>query len=330
MLVLSPSKHVLSEAERGEREGKRRAPVKKPFVLSLSKHPWLSPLAFLALPLLLLAGGCVASAEPGDPALPPGFEAAGVPDVDLNAYAYVDAGVPVTLPASALGDGAGPISLLRVEAALRDPGVDQAAWLLTLDGEARFLSATETPWSDGIAAAWGDGQRACVEARYPEAWETIRLLPAHPPGKAVAVGFVRNAGDLADDVLALQGIQVPGLGSALGFIRVRTLAFAAYANDLASLPAALTPEAIQDAGVGIVAVGRAGYPGVLVNFLIGRFASRLGLDDVTVVGEEARHRSLDGGLHLMMKSYGATLYFVVAGTRDSAEALLGSVVADQS
>ena len=288
--------------------------------------------ALLTLSALLtsLAGGCAASAEPGHPALPPGFEDAGVPDVDLNAYAYLDAGVPVTLPASALGDGAGPIGLLRVEAALRDPGVDQAAWLRTLDGEARFLSATETPWSDGIAAAWRDGQRASVEARYPEAWETIRLLPAHPPGRAVAVGFARNAGDLADDVLALQGIQVPGLGSALGFIRIRTLAFGAYASDPSSLPTPMTAMAIRDAGLGLVAVGRAGYPGVLVDFLIGRFAGRLGLDDVTVAGEKARHRGLDGGLHLMMKSYGATLYFVVAGTRDDAEALLASVVADQS
>ena len=131
-------------------------------------------------------------------------------------------------------------------------------------------------------------------------------------------------------MLALQDIQVPGLGSALGLIRVRTLVFGAYANDLSSLPATLTPEAIRDAGVGIVAVGRAGYPGVLVNFLIGRFAGQLGLGDVTVAGEEAHDRSLPGGLHLMMKSYGATLYLVVAGSREHAEALLGAVIADQS
>ena len=144
------------------------------------------------------------------------------------------------------------------------------------------------------------------------------------------MGFARNAADLADDVLALQGLDVPGLGSALGLIRVRTLAFGAYASDLSALPGTLTPEALRESGIGLVAVGRAGYPGILVNFLIGRFAGRLGLDDVTVDGVKARHRGLPGGLHLMMKNYGATLYLIVAATREDAEALLRSVVADQA
>jgi len=299
------------------RRGLGSAAVRPPILLALA---------------VLLAAGCVASVEPGEPALPPGFEDIGVPDVDVNAYLYLylGEGTPLTLPPFALGDEElEPINVVRVEAALRDPGADQAAWLQTLDGEALFFSVAETSWSAGIAAAWRDGQRVSVEARYPDVWETIRLLPEQPPGRPVAIGFVRNAGDLADDVLALQDIQVPGLGSALGLIRVRTLAFGAYADDLSSLPATLTPEMIRDAGVGIVAVGKAGYPDALANFLIGRFAGQLGLGDATVAGEKAYDRSLPEGLYLVMKSYGATLYLVVAGSREHAEALLGAVIADQ-
>ena len=302
-----------------------------------------------------LVAGCASAAKAGDPALPAGFAERGIPDVELTAYLYVDAGAPLELPTSAFGgDSDAPASLARLEGAALSLGVDQAvrldlanasdaasvgalargsagpsAWVEVV-GTRVALGTSEGAWADALRAAWAGDARAAVASRYPAVWDVLRMLPPDPPGRPIAVGFAREVRETGSGALALGGIDVPGLGSALRFLRVETLAFGAYSNDLAVLPSEASAEAIAESGVGIVAVADAEYPGVIVGLLIGGFADRLGLAEATVAGEQARYRSLPGGLHLLFKDYGATLYFVVSGTRQGAEELLGSIITAQS
>ena len=299
-----------------------------------------------------LATGCTSAAKAGDPALPAGFAERGIPDVDLTAYLVVDAGAPVEISTSAFGDGSGSFATLaRLEGAVLSLGLDQAVRLdltnapdaASVGGLARGSSAwvevagtrvtlgtSEGTWASALRAAWAEGvEPVTVASRYPAVWDVLRLLPADPPARPIAAGFAREIRDSTDALLTLGGIDVPGLGSALGFLRVETLAFGVYAADVAVLPTAPTPEAIKDAGIGIVAVADAEYPGIIIGLLIGGFADRMGLTDTTVAGEDARYRSLPGGLHLLFKNYGATLYFVASDTRQMAEELLGSIIASQ-
>lgn len=299
-----------------------------------------------------LAVGCTA-AKQNDPALPAGFAERGIPDVELNAYLYVDAGAPVAAPASAFGEGSNDdVSVAWMETVLLNVGVDRAtrieladasegalvgalasvspgaAWV-DVAGHSVAMGASEGAWADTLRAAWAEEARATVDSRYPDVWNVLRLLPPDPPSQPIAVGFTRDVREAAGDALAWGIIDVPGLESALNLLRVEVVAFALYSPEPVVMPERLTAEAILTANLRVVAIADAEYPGVLVDLLIGRFAGKLGLADTTVEDEDAMSRTLPGGLHLFFKNYGAALYFVVAGTQADAEGLLGSIIIAQ-
>ena len=70
----------------------RRGPAAKAGLAGL-----VLALAILPLGVLALAG-CAAGTKAGDPALPTGFADLGMPDVDVNALVYVNAGEPARVP----------------------------------------------------------------------------------------------------------------------------------------------------------------------------------------------------------------------------------------
>jgi hypothetical protein len=60
--------------------------------------------------------------------------------------------------------------------------------------------------------------------------------------------------------------------------------------------------------------------------MLNTFASRAGLEDITIGGEEARYRNLDNKAHLILKNFGGVLYFALSPTREGAEQLMQSVI----
>ncbi len=310
----------------------------------------------LALGVVALAG-CAVGAKAGEPALPAGFAALDMPDVDANAFVYVNAGQPARVPLGAFGAtdlvaGAGVVS---IEVIVNDPDSDFAARAEFVDGAtarrvaeaARSVaSADAARWvsSEGavvavghsdaaggnlVREAWAAGSRVTIEERYPDAWEAIRLLPEDAPGRPVAVGFARNAPDLLDATLAATDFSLPGLASALSFIRADVIAFGVYAADPSQLPEQLNREALRGSGIGVLGVAQAGYPGFVVGFLFDQFAERANLEETEVGGTTALYRVVDGDLHLMVKAYGSSIYLATAPTRAEVEALLLAVVRSQ-
>ena len=95
-----------------------RPPASLPFPKSVPSLSWLTAIALIAVML----AGCSSGAKSGEPALPHGFIASGIPDVELDAYFYVSAGREVGLPPEAFGDagelGGQPLGVQSLEAAL--------------------------------------------------------------------------------------------------------------------------------------------------------------------------------------------------------------------
>ncbi len=325
-------------------------------------------LAALLLVALLAAASAVAAAacsgaKPGDPALPPGFVERGLPPVELNAYVYADPGYAVPVNVTAFGGvaGAPPFAVRRAEGAVAAPDTEQAAqfeldaawqaqaaaswfggqsgagaWAMA-DGPVLAVAREPGAWADEMAAGWSLDRREAIDSRYPEVWETLRLLPEAPPGEPLAAGFVRNAAGVADDLAALTRADAPNLEQAFDLARIDTVVFAVYAERPEALRSGATPDSLRAAGVGAIAVAKSRYPALVIGLLTGRFtgplagrfAGQLGLEEAEVEGERAWRRSLSGEAHLMVKIYGAAFYFAAAPTPEGAEALIASVIRSQ-
>ena len=303
--------------------------------------------------------GCTPSGNFGDPALPTGFLNATIPDVELNAYIYVNAGRELALPIQAFGDapgvadqqlgvrsielvvnGAGKefgvavtfersedaesaAATVRQQAgAESSEGVDISSAMLT-------LARGQGDWPSQLSEAWAVGDRVQLEVKYPNMYVTMRLLPAQAPATPVAAGFVRNVSVLLEELLAQAGLSVSGVGAAFQLVRAESLAFVVYADDLDALPAEATVEAVKGASLGIIAVTRTTYPGVLVNMLLGTFAGRIGMELTKVGDESVRYRDIEGHAHLMAKNFGPSLFFALASTREDVETLMEAVIANQ-
>ena len=311
----------------------------------------------LALVAVLALGACTGAKE-GDPELPSGMLEAGLPDVDVSMALYMSTGKPVAVPASMLGaqiDGSLPV--VSIQAVAADPVTDfagrfvfadatSAAVALTLaeqkvasDGAAWTLGSANAvmlghstdAWGQAVQTAWvPPGATQSPDVKAPEAWSTLRLLPEDVPGDAVAAGFATNVSAMVDRILESGDVSVSGLDSALSLVRVSTVAFAAYADGLTTLPTEATASGAAEAGAGVIAVAQAGYPGPIINMLLGQFAGRIGLEKVAVGGQDAYYKALEGGLHLYAVTYGATFYFAIAADQTQAEGLVGAVVRSQA
>ena len=64
--------------------------------------PLLVSVSILGFAFLAIVG-CSTKVSSSSPALPPGFDEYGLPNVNLNGYVYFDAGKSVTLPPLPLG-----------------------------------------------------------------------------------------------------------------------------------------------------------------------------------------------------------------------------------
>lgn len=316
-------------------------------------RPLARPLAAL---ICLLSVAACASPPPGEPELPPGFVERGMPDVDINAYVYAAAATPVDVAADAFGgapDARFHVRFLEATAravgreygvlvAFETPEMASAAadlvrrrdagqllrWVGVTGSQVQFGQAG-TGWGEDLQRAWDADIRARVETRYPGAWDTLRLLPSDAPGEPLAAGFVRDAAVLIDEVSATVGLTLEGLDSALSLVRVDTLAFGVYGpTGLAAVPARPTADEAGRLGMGLLAVGRAGYPGAIVGFLLSRYAGLAGLLPMDLNGGRGWQRRV-GDLHLVVVHTGPVVYLALAADPEQARSLLEAALADR-
>ena len=314
-------------------------------------------LAAAAAALGLIAA-CGDQAKLGDSALPPGFAESGIPSVRINAYGYADAGAPMCVPMSAFGDpddGSDCITALRVVSLVNDPTSDYATltefaaeaiaeraadiaagniagkpdhWVHVI-GSSVALGRSEGAWGDEVIDAWTSGAGAAIEKQDSGVWEALRLFPEQPPAAPVAAGFVRNVADLMDHLLDSTGVGLPGLADGLSLVRVGSVAYVVYADEVSTLPEAPSRGALRELDAGVLAAAQSGYPGFIVDMMFSNFVEQSGLAEVDVDGVLAHHRTVHD-LHLMLKHYGPTIFIALSPTREGVEGLLRSVTASQA
>jgi len=83
------------------------------------------------------------------------------------------------------------------------------------------------------------------------------------------------------------------------------------------------------AAAGAVAVAQSSYPGFIVGFMLGTMAGRAGLETLDIGGESVLYRDLGEGAHLMAKTYGPTMFFALAPSKEQAQKLIETVMANQ-
>ena len=285
-----------------------------------------------------------------DPMLPPGFEEARLPDGDFNAYLYVSHGAPIAAPLEAFGESAGASAQSDLElsslGAWVGPSLDsfgaraefqrqvqaQAAETALGDDVERWredsvlrLVRGEGAWADDVEAAMRAGGGMTFKDRYPDVWRLLRLLPEEPPIEPAAAGFISVDSDLLDSLTSRAGLDLGGLGQAMGTINVESIAYVAYADDV-RLPEHVDSEFVRDSGAAAVFVARSSYPGFILGFFLNVFADRVDLEsDTRIAGEDVLSRDMDG-VHLLVKPMGSVIFIVVASEERNSERLMESVL----
>ena len=276
----------------------------------------------------------------------------------INAYGYADAGAPVCVPVSAFGDpggGSDCLTALRVVSLVNDPTSDYATltefadeataeraaviaaadiagkpdhWVHVI-GSSVALGRSEGEWGDEVVDVWTSGAGAAIEKQDSGVWEALRLFPEKPAAAPVAAGFVRNVADLMDHLLDSTGIGLPGLADGLSLVRVDSVAYVVYANEVSMLPEAPSRGALRELDAGVLAAAQSGYPGFIVDMMFPNFVEQSGLAKIDVGGVLAHHRTVHN-LHLLLKHYGPTIFIALSPTRQGVEELLRSVTASQA
>ena len=330
----------------------------------MKRYKYLSVIVAMVFSVLLLAG-CSPSLEKGTPKLPPGFLEAPVPAGDLSAYLYLAQESSITIPLARFGHmevagrdlsllGAIPIDIGIDSAAVWvGPGLDRfgaginfevepwaqaADVLLTVraevthwrDGRRLNLVRGTGGWAGAMEVAIRSGDDSRFQDAYPTKWELMRLLPESPPMDPVAAGFVQVDSTLLDSLASEAGLSLSGLGQALGTINVTDIAYASYTSKPLNLPEEVGRDYLEDSGVGTVFVAQSSYPGFLLGFFLNTFADRVGLETGTEVsGQDVLSRE-EGGMHLLVKTVGSSIFMVLASSSQDAEQLMASVLDPQT
>ena len=286
-----------------------------------------------------------------DPMLPPGFEEARLPDDDFNAYLYVSQTTPIAMPLAAFGESAsasaqpdvelsslgawtGPNmdsfgarvefqEQLQAQAAEAALGDDVEKWR---EGSVLSLVRGGQVWTGDVEAAMRTGHGVAFKEKYEDMWRLLRLLPEELPLQPAAAGFISVDRDLLDSLTSKAGLELGGLGQALGTINVENIAYVAYAEDELRLPESVDSEFVRSSGLAAVFVARSTYPGFLLSFFLNTFADRVDLQsDTRIAGEDVLSRDLDG-VHLLVKPLGSVIFIVVASEEQNSEVLMESVL----
>ena len=286
-----------------------------------------------------------------DPMLPPGFQEARLPDDDFSAYLYLSHSAPIAMPLAAFGESASASTEPDVElsslGAWTGPNLDsfgarvefpqqmqaQAAETARADDvekwrEGGVLSLVRggQVWTGDVEAAMRAGHGVTFKGKYEDMWRLLRLLPEEPPLQPTAAGFISVDRDLLDSLTSKAGLELGGLGQALGTINVEDIAYVAYAEDELRLPESVDREFVEDSGIAAVFVARSTYPGFLLSFFLNTFADRVDLQsDTRVAEEDVLSRDLDG-VHLLVKPLGSVIFIVVASEEQTSERLMESVL----
>ena len=291
-------------------------------------------------------GACSPKVEPGDPVLPPGFEEALLPNVDLGGYVYAAPQAPFLIPTGYFRGNGGELTVERASVFLGDPteaygGVirfasvadaraaaldgQSAAWKSRRGSDVQFVPA-EDPWSQSLRSAVENGETRSLAQGYPELADLILLFPEEPPSAAIAAGFLRTHVVSLEALGTRANIGLGNITQALSSIRANNVAFVIYADvDVSRVPEKVDEEFFRDAGLGAVFVARSSLPGVAVSLGLNAASGSTGLERWTVGEHNVRYKRIQD-FHLFIANVGSLLYAAMAPSREYAERLIAAAL----
>jgi hypothetical protein len=259
------------------------------------------------IPLIAAALALAACAGPtnSEPALPEGLAQSTVPDTTINAFVYLRPDGPFALE-SDLSQELESLSIAATD----------------LGNFARRLAYLDA----SLDVAWSPLPTSTVlaETIFSAFWTDLQLAPTDPPASPIAAGFVRNAGDLLDTLIASSGVSVPNLSDAMALVRIREITFVAYSDDITSFPTHAGSTVLRDLDTSLLAIATSAYPAAVVGQVFEGFAGALGLTPIDIDGRTAHARAFTPAIDLAVLRQGPTLYFSITPTRTQTEALIAS------
>ena len=185
----------------------------------------------------------------------------------------------------------------------------------------------DAEWTEELARQLESAEMVSLKERSPQAWNMLTNLPVSGNEPPVAAGFISTDDDLIQEIADSAGIQVPGLDTAFGMVRVDNVAFGIYSKLPERIPEEIEVDLLDSLDTGVVLVGGAGYAGVAVAFLVRSIAGKIGMDTIALANTNARYLELEDG-HLIIKNKGSLIYATVAGDRGRAEELMLRALAE--
>ena len=308
-------------------------------------------LGFLLVLPLVAALGCASPPSQRAPLLPQGFEGALLPDVDIQAYIYlnqqaqlsISAPLSPGLPTSSVGvDSAsgwfGP-SVEAFGAALdmrRETEAQLLSGLRTLgqlplwalaSGRRVFLAAGSGGWTENLKAALFTQRMSPLATKYPAIWGDFAYFPGSPPARPVGGGFLRIDSELVGSLGSALGFPVATLTQPLLAAGISYAPFLLYADRPIELPEKIDSDLFKRVGLRALVVGHSGFPPVLLAMGFDRAVQQAGLSRTTVRGIDIyTYPSPAPGIEMLLGRKENVLYFSIAPTREMAEVLLLSAL----
>ena len=314
------------------------------------------------LSFILLGATCSSEVSEGGGTLPAGIQNDLVPDVEYDLYLYFNPSAPVavdyqrflsadreeiltlgednvalagvSMVATSLEQFGGSLrfatssdaalvgSLLEQNPATDPPTVAQVASTTTVQ-----IMRGDSEWTDGLSEQLESVELVSLSERSPQAWNMLTNLPVSEDDPPIAAGFISTDGNLIQEIADSAGIEVPGLDTAFGIVRVDNVAFGIYSKLPETIPEEIDIDLLDSLDTGVVLVGGAGYAGVAVAFLVRSIAGKIGMDTIDLDNTNARYLELEDG-HLIIRNKGSLIYATVAGTRARAEELMLRALAE--
>ena len=310
----------------------------------------------------MLGVACSSEVDEGGGTLPPGIEDDLVPDVEYEVYLYFnpDSSVvvdrnrflsadqeevitlggeeqvsitSVSMVATSLEEFGGILGFATTSDAalagnlLAQNPVEEPPTTTQVATTTIQIIRGDAEWTSDLSTQYGSAELISLKERSPQVWNMLTHLPVSEEEPPVAAGFISTGGNIIQEIANIAGIQVTGLDTAFGIVRIDNVAFGIYSDLPETIPEEVGVELLDSLDTGVVLVGGAGYAGVAVAFLVRSIAGKVGMETIDLENTNARYLELEDG-HLILRNKGSLIYATVAGSRDRAEELMLRALAE--
>ena len=184
-------------------------------------------------------------------------------------------------------------------------------------GEYVALINDKSHWSKDVENYWASPK--LENRKMPsDLQDHIGYLPHKTSLEMQAVGYVRNANNLASTLLPFDGNVAIEIDPVLDFLRAKIVIVALY-GEVDTIYWDQLKEKQNFSG--IVAVTRSGYPGIITRFVCSRFFNALSFEEQEIDGHTWHTLEAEENTLMMVKCDGNMIYLIFPSTAENGRIL---------